>query len=189
MGHRTRKEQGLSTSIHIQISWYGNTTYLTTEIRRRFLNFSASPTSFMKYTGHIIFNFLALIFLIILYQINPFLTTTQLFVLLVSYFIGTVLLSPDLDTVSFPSNKIGLLAYPYRKLFTHRKVSHHWLYGIITRIIYFILIFLIIFIVLFGAKPLPEILTLLINYKLEILSATAGLFLSNLFHIIADSIT
>ncbi len=140
----------------------------------------------MKYTGHVIFNFLAILFLTIIYQTNPILTQPQLIIFLLFYFIGTILINPDLDINSSASNKLGLITYPYRKIFHHRGISHHWFYGIITRIIYFLLIFLIIFIVFFGAKPLPEIVTILINYKLEILLATIGLFLSNLFHIAAD---
>lgn len=141
----------------------------------------------MKYTNHIIFNFLVLILLIILYQTNPILTQPQLIIFLLSYFLGTILITPDLDTNSNPSNKLGLLIYPYKRIFNHRGLAHSWLCGTFTRIIYFFILFLIIFIIFFGSKPLPEIITLLVNYKLELLSATAGLFISNLFHIIADT--
>lgn len=142
-----------------------------------------------KYTSHILFNFSLLIILFIIYQRYSFpLTEQQLILFLLSYFIGTVYLTPDIDTRSEASRRCGISCTPYRWFFTHRGISHHWLYGILTRIIY---VLLIIGLLIFFISGLPEINTFintLLSYKIEMLFIITGLFLSNLFHIILDTI-
>lgn len=140
-----------------------------------------------NYSSHLIFNFFLLILIIPLYiQLEPFFTPFQLYIFLLFYFIGSVYLTPDMDTKSEAQKRCGLFCFPYRKAFKHRGNSHHWLIGVITRILYvLLLIFLLIFII-YGREGIESFAIALILYKKEMVMASCGMFLSNLFHIILD---
>lgn len=140
-----------------------------------------------NYSSHLIFNFFLLILLIPIYnQFQPIFTTQQLYIFLLFYFIGTVYLTPDMDTKSEAQRRCGLFCFPYRKFFKHRGISHNWLLGIITRIIYVLIILCIPILILYGRAGIESSITGLIFYKKELVISSGGLFLSNLFHIMLD---
>lgn len=142
-----------------------------------------------NYLKHTLFNFFLLIPIIILYQRNPFLSTYYLFIFLLSYFIGTVFLTPDMDIKSKPSRACGIYCTPYRLIFKHRGLSHNWLLGILTRIFYVLFLISIPIIIIYGKSGIETLITALIFYKIEFLISSIGLFISNIFHIFLDSIT
>ncbi len=128
---------------------------------------------------------------------NPFLTNIQLALALVGYFIGSCILTPDLDSrKSKPSQLGGIIFKPYTILSTHRRLSHDTLIGTFLRIIYISLL-VIVLIILYKAIFLNSInfnnfeliLLLIKDYWKEILSAITGLFISNMLHIIIDALT
>ena len=129
---------------------------------------------------------MALSALYILYVQHPFLTTIQLSLFIIGFFIGTVLLSPDIDLKSEPARRCGIACTPYRKIFSHRGISHHWLWGTVTRILYVIVIIGVLAgLVSILNLPLPDI-TIVLKHPFEILMVVVGLFLSNLLHTITD---
>lgn len=148
-----------------------------------------------SYSSHILFNFIILSALFILYQYaGAPLTTIQLALFLIFYILGTAILTPDLDSRSEASRRCGVACTPYRKLFKHRGLSHHLIWGIVSRIIYVTLIAIIIgwlvwvFWWRFSIDG-SSLLTFTFLHMKEIGTAGAGLFLSNLFHIALDKIT
>lgn len=140
------------------------------------------------YLNHIITNFALALILLFFYQKNPFLTDTQLGLLLFGYFLGTVILTPDIDTRSEASRRCGVVCRPYRWFFTHRGISHHPVIGILSRIIYVLLITIFFIVIIYGIHTVISFIDVLIQYKLEMLSVIIGLFISNLFHILLDNI-
>jgi len=118
---------------------------------------------------------------------------------LVSYLVGTFLVTPDLDlaknSVRAKSHwgLLGLLWVPYGKLFRHRGLSHSWILGPLTRLLYMGLI-TIFFIVIAMA------LTSYFGFELHVavrlgqsweplsLGALSGYFLSQWLHLLADGI-
>ncbi len=143
-----------------------------------------------NYTGHLILNFMALSTLYILYVQHPFLTTIQLSLFIIGFFIGTVLLTPDIDLKSEPARRCGIACTPYRKIFSHRGFSHHWFWGTITRVIYVLIIIGLLAGLVFILKlplPLPDT-TVVLTHPFEILMVVAGLFLANVLHTVVDAI-
>lgn len=141
-----------------------------------------------SYLNHVLTNFALALILLFFYQKNPFLTDTQLGVFLISYFVGSIVITPDIDTRSQASKKCGIFCVPYRWFFTHRGISHNWIYGVVTRIVYVMLIIVFFIALIYGLPKISIFINILFSYKLEILSIVLGLFLSNLFHIMADAI-
>ena len=147
-----------------------------------------------NYSSHLIFNFIILAILFILYQLagSP-LTTPQLALFLLFYTLGSVILTPDLDSKSEALRRCGVACMPYRKLFKHRGTSHHPLWGVASRILYVALLALII---LWAGGALGwrfeidggSALAFIYLHVKEIGIAGAGLFLSNMLHIVLDKI-
>ena len=118
---------------------------------------------------------------------------------LLSYLVGTFLVTPDLDlaknSVRAKSHWgiLGLVWVPYGKMFRHRGLSHSWILGPLTRLLYMGFI-AIIFIVIAG------VLTAYFGFELRIvgrlgqsweplsLGALSGYFLSQWFHLLVDGI-
>ena len=147
-----------------------------------------------NYTSHIIFNFVVLFIIYIVIYDENILTLSQLIIFSLSYLIGTTLITPDLDIKSKCSKWLGILSLPYRKILKHRGISHHWLFGILTRIVYFSLI-LMIFISSFLLLTeynvfifLNITFQLFVEYKIETFLFFIGLFLSNLMHVFLDKL-
>ncbi len=140
-----------------------------------------------NYSSHLIFNFFLLILIVPLYlQLEPFLTPIQLYIFLLFYFIGSAYLTPDMDTKSEAQQRCGIFCFPYRKASKHRGASHHWLLGTLSRIIYILLIISLFILIIYGRDGIYSFINALILYKKEMVIASSGMFLSNLFHIILD---
>jgi len=141
-----------------------------------------------NYSSHLILNFFLLAVGFVLYVQYPFLTPIQLAIFILGYFIGTVFVSPDLDTKSSAARRCGVLCTPYRKMFTHRGISHHWLWGTVTRIIYVLIVIGFFAGLVYVLKlPLPDI-TIILTHPLELLLLIQGIFISNLLHTVIDTI-
>jgi len=144
-----------------------------------------------SYSSHLIVNFLGLTAFLMYLQEHPLFAPGQTFFLVAGYFIGTCFLTPDLDTQSEPSNKCGVACAPYRMMFKHRGMSHHVLWGIISRIVYAVLVVLL-FVGAFGlltTESFEAVVEMMFQYKVELLFVAIGLFFSNLFHITLDTIS
>lgn len=148
-----------------------------------------------KYSSHLIFNFIILILFFILYQLaGAPLTTLQLVLFLIFYALGSIILTPDLDSKSEASRRCGVVCAPYRKLFKHRGTSHHPIYGVASRILYVALIAIIIlwlvwvFVWQFKIDGGAMLAFMHLHVK-EIGIASTGLFTANLLHILLDKIT
>jgi len=93
---------------------------------------------------------------------------------------GALWLSPDLDlSNSRPSRRWGPLRIvwiPYAKLFAHRGLSHHWLAGTLSRLLYLSLFVVPVWLVATEGKPPPEVSWLFV----------VGTFLGNWAHLLAD---
>ncbi len=108
----------------------------------------------------------------------------------VCYVASMALLSPDLDLVgSRPFKRWGplrVLWWPYAALFRHRRLSHHWFFGPLTRVGYVLAWIVAIGIAVgwIGARNFRVRLP-----NAEFLVAIAlGLYLPNATHIAADAI-
>ena len=147
-----------------------------------------------RYSSHLIFNFIALSALFILYQYTGArLTTLQAAIFLAFYIIGSTILTPDLDSKSEASRRCGIACVPYRKIFKHRGISHHPLWGIVTRILYIVIIVLIVmwmvwvFMWQFQING-SSVLVFMRLHVQDIIIACIGLFISNVLHIFLDRI-
>ena len=106
----------------------------------------------------------------------------SLFIFVVAYIFSTYFISPDLDVNSKIYTRWGTLRifwYPYKKIFKHRKTSHHIIFGPLSLIGYLaFLIFLLVLAV--GAE---------VNFfDVRLLVPCAGMFVAIELHILADII-
>lgn len=108
---------------------------------------------------------------------------------------GTFLLSPDLDLAEGRVDSkrrwgvLGVLWVPYGLLFRHRGLSHTWLLGPLTRLVYLgLLAALLAGLVRFAwpAAPLPTVPEP-VSLKV-LLPLLTGYYLSQWLHLIADGI-
>jgi uncharacterized metal-binding protein len=111
-----------------------------------------------------------------------------------AFWAGTLLLSPDLDLAeqNVSSKKawglFGFLWYPYGVLFSHRGLSHTWVIGPLTRLVYLALLLTPVALLISWFMPK------LIQWKQlytpldQWLSALVGYYLSQWLHLIADGI-
>ncbi len=115
----------------------------------------------------------------------------------VAYAVGTFLLSPDLDLAEGQVDSkrrwgpLGVLWVPYGRVFSHRGLSHTWLLGPLTRLIYLALIALLVFGLLKAfwpalAWPVP-VPAQPLNFTL-ILAPALGYYVSQWLHLIADGV-
>jgi uncharacterized metal-binding protein len=143
-----------------------------------------------SYTNHILVNFALALILLFFYQTHPFLTYTQLALMMFGYFIGTTILSPDLDIKnSHASQKCGAFCKPLTMSSKHRGMQHHPIYGTLIRIFYIILVVSVLLLLFYGLPSVSAFLVILWTYKLEIFAISGGVFLANLFHILLDAVT
>jgi uncharacterized metal-binding protein len=117
----------------------------------------------------------------------------------ISYLVGTFLVTPDLDlaenSVRAKSNwgLLGLLWIPYGALFSHRGLSHTWIVGPLTRLLYMVVVALALSYVASVIAPFFgysfSIRTQLVNNWQELaIGALAGYYVSQWLHLIADGI-
>jgi len=109
---------------------------------------------------------------------------------IVAYLFSMLLLSPDLDLAKSDSYRrwgpLRRLWAPYAAAFRHRRVSHHPLFGPITRIAYVGLLALVgLLVYLLVSRAAAPQLTIPTNLVFAVL---IGLYLPNLTHIFADGL-
>ncbi len=125
------------------------------------------------------------------------------------YGVGTLLLSPDLDLAegNVDSKRrwgpLGFLWVPYGRLFSHRGLSHTWLLGPMTRLVYLALIValvwgLLIAVVSLGLIPAHLLPPALLHPRLPLTHQVLGFkltypllggyYLSQWLHLIADGV-
>ena len=116
-----------------------------------------------------------------------------------SYFIGTFLVTPDLDLAENRMQArnnwglLGMLWIPYGALFSHRGLSHTWVVGPLTRLLYLVGIGLALSWVAAQVGPyfgygFSFTAKLAQNWPELALGALAGYYLSQWLHLLADGI-
>lgn len=130
---------------------------------------------------------------------DPLLNEETLTLLTVSYFVGTFLVTPDLDLAE---NRVrakdhwgvfGLLWVPYGEMFKHRGLSHTWIVGPLTRLLYLAAVALALS---WGVSALAGYLGYTLCIRTEIREdwpewaggALVGYYLSQWLHLAADGI-
>ena len=131
--------------------------------------------------------------------LEPLFSRPVLTLFSLSYFIGTFLVTPDLDlaenSVRSKSNwgLLGLLWIPYGAMFSHRGLSHTWLVGPLTRLFYMVTVALALSWLVTAVAPLLgyeiSIRTRLLDSWPQLgLAALLGYYLSQWLHLLADGI-
>ena len=116
--------------------------------------------------------------------------STELGGFIVAYLFSMLLLSPDLDLAKSDSYRrwgpLRWLWAPYAAAFRHRRVSHHPLFGPITRIAYVgILALMGLLVYLLVSRAAAPRFVVPTNLVFTVL---VGLYLPNLTHIVADGL-
>ncbi len=137
------------------------------------------------YKTHYVTNTLLIILISAYVLYYHYLNIIELGIFIISYVIGTNYMSPDVDSKSTPYNKNKLLWYPYRKLSTHRGMSHTIL-GIFIRLLY---VFVVIVIISLIVNQFDVLVDFLMNIKIIYYALfIAGITVSNVIHILLDRI-
>ncbi|KIX84492.1 metal-binding protein [Thermus filiformis] len=117
-----------------------------------------------------------------------------------SYLVGTFLITPDLDLAEKRVRAkgrwgvLGVLWWPYGAVFRHRGLSHTWVLGPLTRLVYLALVLYLLWLFLGGVYAylaggrLPALLLLPGLPKEVLLQALLGYYLSQWLHLLADGI-
>jgi uncharacterized metal-binding protein len=129
--------------------------------------------------------------------VDPFITDSTRYSFVIAYLVGTFLLTPDLDlsnqSVRAKSNWgiLGHLWRPYGLLFSHRGISHSWIAGPLTRLVYLAILLLGFAYVINALAPsigLNLNLTFLPGWKMQpvLISITLGYYVSQWVHLVTD---
>lgn len=116
-----------------------------------------------------------------------------------SYLVGTFLVTPDLDLAENRMQArnnwglLGMLWIPYGALFSHRGLSHTWIIGPLTRLIYLALLALALS---WAAAQVGPYFGYSFSVRTELgenwpelaLGALSGYYLSQWLHLLADGI-
>ncbi|PYE53498.1 metal-binding protein [Deinococcus yavapaiensis] len=111
----------------------------------------------------------------------------------VGFFVGTFLLSPDLDLAEgHVSSKrawgfLGFLWVPYGLLFSHRGWSHSWIVGPATRLVYLAIIVALVFGFLRLAWPTFGVPDVRVSW-VSLLPLLTGYYVSSWLHLMADGV-
>jgi uncharacterized metal-binding protein len=116
--------------------------------------------------------------------------TVEIAGFIAAYLFSMLLLSPDLDLAKSDSTRrwgpLRWLWLPYAAAFRHRRISHHPLFGPLTRIAYVgILALTALFVYASATRNVAAKLVLPVNLVLAVL---IGLYLPNLTHILVDGL-
>ena len=126
------------------------------------------------------------------------------FFFLAGWLFSTLFFSPDIDIV--PKKRTGFLQfilYPYSILFKHRGLSHHLVFGTLTRLVYGIILFGILVFIFYKMGYLSISLSHYGKFLYEFIKNFdysqsiykylvwffSGMFLSDLCHIFVDKFT
>ena len=118
-----------------------------------------------------------------------------------SYLVGTFLVTPDLDLAEKRVRAkgrwgiLGVLWWPYGVLFRHRGLSHTWILGPLTRLLYLAFVLYLLWVLLGGVYAYLEG-GAAVSLRLSIpslprevlLSMLLGYYLSQWLHLLADGI-
>jgi uncharacterized metal-binding protein len=86
---------------------------------------------------HRIINYLMLsVFIVANFYFNIEHDFIIILVFMIAYVLGTELFSPDLDIISKPGKRLGILSYPIRKLSKHRGLGHSIIFGWLLKVLY-----------------------------------------------------
>ena len=132
-------------------------------------------------------------------EIDTILAPQTITLFSISYLVGTLLVTPDLDlaenNVRAKSNwgLLGWLWVPYGNMFNHRGLSHTWVIGPLTRLIYMAVIgvalaYLVNFLAPYFGYEIKMQARLASNWQELALGALAGYYLSQWLHLIADGV-
>jgi uncharacterized metal-binding protein len=130
---------------------------------------------------------------------NLLFASETLWAFVLSYLIGTFLITPDLDLAENRMRArnnwglLGLLWVPYGVLFSHRGLSHTWLVGPLTRLVYLVLLALALG---WAASEVAPLFGYRVGFEAEVgeswpqllVGMLAGYYLSQWLHLIADGI-
>lgn len=122
-------------------------------------------------------------------------STLQAATFTLAFFAGTFLLSPDLDLAEGHVNSkrawglLGFLWVPYGLLFSHRGLSHSWIVGPLTRLVYLGAMLGLLAGLAWFLLPSLRWPSLPVHPSWsEALPLLAGYYLSQWLHLIADGI-
>lgn len=132
-------------------------------------------------------------------EFDLFLAPETLKTFSLSYLLGTFLVTPDLDLAENRMQArnnwglLGMLWIPYGALFSHRGLSHSWLIGPLTRLVYLALLALALS---WAAAQVGPYFGYGFSFRAELgenwlelaVGALAGYYLSQWLHLIADGI-
>ncbi len=147
------------------------------------------------YRRHAMFNYLIVLPLlyVVLYLLN--LLDISIAVLVgIGFYIGTDWITPDLDTISTPTNKDRiwkLFWLPYRKFSSHRGSSHNILEGFVVRMLYF---GAIAGVILYMLLTMTGMFFLVEQWKsmvvlVAVVYVLMGTFVANTGHVLLDRLT
>ncbi|MCA9838250.1 MAG: metal-binding protein [Trueperaceae bacterium] len=116
-----------------------------------------------------------------------------------SYLVGSFLVTPDLDLAENNVRAkrhwglLGLLWVPYGTMFNHRGMSHTWILGPLTRLVYMAVVglalaYAITFLAPYFGYQVQFQAQLSSNWQELALGALLGYYLSQWLHLIADGI-
>lgn len=110
-----------------------------------------------------------------------------------AFIYGTFFMSPDMDL----ANQIklfsvkGLLTIPFRSyamVFRHRGISHSWLWGTVTRVLWFMLFIMVTMYVAYNIEPNGRTVAHYFQiYRRELLAVFCGLFAADFSHLLLDN--
>ena len=142
-----------------------------------------------SFVNHRRFNYIVFIVLsLILYKFDMF-NWIIMATIAIGVLIGTEFITPDLDTVSTVSGRMGVLWWPYRLFRKHRGISHSIVLGFIERITY-LFVLISIGIALISWDSYIKFLKFLIDPAVIALVGTVlfGIMIANGLHIVLDGI-
>lgn len=132
-------------------------------------------------------------------ELELFLSPQTLTLFSSSYLIGSFLVTPDLDLAENNVRAkrhwglLGWLWIPYGTMFNHRGLSHTWVIGPLTRLVYMIVVglalaYVVNFLAPFFGYEIRIQAQLSSNWQELALGSLAGYYLSQWLHLIADGI-
>jgi uncharacterized metal-binding protein len=107
-------------------------------------------------------------------------------VFIAGFYMGTDLITPDLDTESTAIKKWGrlkILWLPYKWTFKHGQSSHNIVYGAVVRIVYISLIILGVYYLLFRSLPPGAMFS-----SVYVFIFLIGIIIANALHVMLDSL-
>jgi uncharacterized metal-binding protein len=130
---------------------------------------------------------------------DPALEQTVYVALASGYVFASLFFSPDLDLKQCRSaRRWGILRFLwmfYPRLFAHRGISHHLLWGPLTRLIY-LAFMLSLFLgagyavgwLTWDVASGEQLWQYMIDYRMELLAGLVGIYLANSVHVLLDKI-